>query len=197
MASLLATDTASARGAVADILGLALQTLGALGFGYGIAIYCDWRVALLVTGLLPLLVSGAVIQTRCVCACVCGGGGGRRHQNASVYVWEGGGRYRSASGCVCEGGGMHHWTAGLGSKCVSCAGHLVLGKTPCALPNTSRHFTAADLLLGQVWDASRAAQARHLQCVCACTVCPPQVHAGYVTRQGWVGGPGSSNNRRH
>lgn len=64
MASLLATDTASARGAVADILGLALQTLGALGFGYGIAIYCDWRVALLVTGLLPLLVSGAVIQTR-------------------------------------------------------------------------------------------------------------------------------------
>lgn len=66
MASLLATDTASARGAVADVLGLALQTLGALGFGYAIAIYCDWRVALLVTGLLPLLVSGGVIQTRCV-----------------------------------------------------------------------------------------------------------------------------------
>jgi hypothetical protein len=66
MASLLANDTASARGAVADILGLALQTLGALGFGYGIAIYCDWRVALLVTALLPLLVSGGIIQTRCV-----------------------------------------------------------------------------------------------------------------------------------
>lgn len=64
MASLLATDTASARGAVADLLGLALQTLGALGFGYAVAIYCDWRVALLVTGLLPVLVSGAVIQTR-------------------------------------------------------------------------------------------------------------------------------------
>ena len=64
MASLLATDAASARGAVADILGLVLQVLGALGFGYGIAIACDWRVALLVTGLLPLLVSGAVIQTR-------------------------------------------------------------------------------------------------------------------------------------
>lgn len=74
MASLLATDTASARGAVADILGLALQTLGALAFGYGIAIYCDWRVALLVTALLPLLVSGAVIQTRRAldCACYCG-----------------------------------------------------------------------------------------------------------------------------
>jgi hypothetical protein len=66
MASLLASDTASARGAVADILGLALQTLGALGFGYAIAIYCDWRMALLVTGLLPVLVSGAVIQTRYV-----------------------------------------------------------------------------------------------------------------------------------
>jgi hypothetical protein len=66
MASLLATDTASARGAVADLLGLALQTLGALGFGYAVAFYCDWHVALLVTGLLPVLVSGAVIQTRYV-----------------------------------------------------------------------------------------------------------------------------------
>lgn len=66
MASLLATDAACARGAVADILGLVLQMLGALCFGYAIAIVCDWRVALLVTGLLPLLVSGAIIQTRLV-----------------------------------------------------------------------------------------------------------------------------------
>lgn len=64
MTSLLAADAACARGAVADLLGLALQCLGALGFGYAIAIMCDWRVALLVTGLLPVLVSGAVIQTR-------------------------------------------------------------------------------------------------------------------------------------
>lgn len=64
MTSLLATDAAAARGAVADVMGLVLQTLGALGCGYAIAIVCDWRVALLVTGLLPLLVSGAVIQTR-------------------------------------------------------------------------------------------------------------------------------------
>jgi ATP-binding cassette subfamily B (MDR/TAP) protein 1 len=73
MTSLLAADAACARGAVADVMGVTLQCVGALGFGYAVAFMCDWRVALLVTALLPVLVSGGIIQTRYMLGTATGG----------------------------------------------------------------------------------------------------------------------------
>jgi ABC-type multidrug transport system fused ATPase/permease subunit len=51
---------------VGDLLGMVCQTLGSLALGFGVAFWSDWRMALVVTGTLPLLVVGAVIQTRLV-----------------------------------------------------------------------------------------------------------------------------------
>lgn len=61
---LLSQDAGCVRGAVGDLLGMLCQTLGSLALGFGVAFWSDWRMALVVTGTLPLLVVGAVIQTR-------------------------------------------------------------------------------------------------------------------------------------
>ena len=42
------------------MVGLLIQNLTTLAFGYFLALYFDWRMALVVTGILPLLVIAQV-----------------------------------------------------------------------------------------------------------------------------------------
>jgi hypothetical protein len=60
----LLSEVTSARGASGDLAGVLFQCGGTLAFGFGVAYFSDWRMALLVTGCLPFLISGAIIQTR-------------------------------------------------------------------------------------------------------------------------------------
>lgn len=46
----LASDATHVRGAVGDVAGLMLQSMTTFGLCYAIALYFDWRVALLITG---------------------------------------------------------------------------------------------------------------------------------------------------
>jgi ABC-type multidrug transport system fused ATPase/permease subunit len=55
------SDAAYVRGAVGDVIGLMLQNVMCLGFGYLIAFIFNWRMALVVTGILPLLISSSII----------------------------------------------------------------------------------------------------------------------------------------
>jgi len=64
LASHLASDATHVRGAVADVVGVVMQNLGTLGLGYGLALYFDWRVALLVTAALPLLASSSLLHVK-------------------------------------------------------------------------------------------------------------------------------------
>ena len=60
LASLLSTEATYVKGAVADVIGLLIQNLTTLTIGYFIALFFDWRMALVVTGILPLLVIAQV-----------------------------------------------------------------------------------------------------------------------------------------
>uniref|UniRef100_A0A7S0R4U3 ATP-binding cassette transporter n=1 Tax=Chlamydomonas leiostraca TaxID=1034604 RepID=A0A7S0R4U3_9CHLO len=62
LASALATDATYIRGAVGDSVGVALQNLATLAAGYLIAFIYDWRMALLITGCMPILITGAIAQ---------------------------------------------------------------------------------------------------------------------------------------
>jgi ATP-binding cassette subfamily B (MDR/TAP) protein 1 len=55
------SDAAYVRGAVGDTIGLMLQNVLCLAFGYLIAFIFNWRMALVVTGILPLLISSSII----------------------------------------------------------------------------------------------------------------------------------------
>jgi ABC-type multidrug transport system fused ATPase/permease subunit len=56
------SDASYVRGAVGDVVGLMLQNILCLAAGYVIAFIYEWRMALLVTGILPLLISSAIIH---------------------------------------------------------------------------------------------------------------------------------------
>jgi ABC-type multidrug transport system fused ATPase/permease subunit len=56
------SDASYVRGAVGDVVGLMLQNVLCLAAGYVIAFIYEWRMALLVTGILPLLISSAIIH---------------------------------------------------------------------------------------------------------------------------------------
>ena len=62
LSSLLSTEATYVKGAVADVIGLMLQNITTLAFGYLLALVYDWRMALLVTGILPLLVISELVQ---------------------------------------------------------------------------------------------------------------------------------------
>jgi len=64
LASALSSDASCVRGAVGDTMGLILQNLTTLACGYLIAFAYDWRMALLVTGVLPLLIVAMFIQMK-------------------------------------------------------------------------------------------------------------------------------------
>ncbi|KXZ43925.1 hypothetical protein GPECTOR_77g22 [Gonium pectorale] len=60
----LATDAAYVRGAVADVFGLAAQNVATLVLGYIVAFAYDWRMALLITGIMPFLVASSIIHLK-------------------------------------------------------------------------------------------------------------------------------------
>uniref|UniRef100_A0A7S0USK3 ATP-binding cassette transporter n=1 Tax=Polytomella parva TaxID=51329 RepID=A0A7S0USK3_9CHLO len=55
LVSLLSTDATYIKGAVIDVLGLSLQSFSTLTFGFILAFAYDWRMALVVGGLLPFM----------------------------------------------------------------------------------------------------------------------------------------------
>jgi len=61
LASMLAADASHVRGAVGDALGIMAQNFFCLAFGYLVAFIYEWRMALVVTGLLPFLLSANII----------------------------------------------------------------------------------------------------------------------------------------
>jgi ATP-binding cassette subfamily B (MDR/TAP) protein 1 len=64
LTSRLATDTLHVRGAVADVFGLVALNGCNLLFGFLIAFAYNWRMALLVTGLLPLVALAGFYQMK-------------------------------------------------------------------------------------------------------------------------------------
>ncbi len=64
LASLLSNDATHVRGAVADVAGLLVQNLTTLVLGYVLALVYDWRMALVVTGVLPLLVIAQSVEVK-------------------------------------------------------------------------------------------------------------------------------------
>eukprot|EP00198_Chlamydomonas_reinhardtii_P007814 XP_001697151.1 MDR-like ABC transporter [Chlamydomonas reinhardtii] len=60
----LATDAAHVRGAVGDVAGVAFQNISTLVLGYLIAFAYDWRMALLITGVFPLIIVSMVIHLK-------------------------------------------------------------------------------------------------------------------------------------
>ncbi|GFH13375.1 uncharacterized protein HaLaN_09249 [Haematococcus lacustris] len=62
----LGSDASYVRGAVGDTLGLMLQNVLCLAFGYVIALVYDWRMALVVTGALPFMIIGSIIYYRTI-----------------------------------------------------------------------------------------------------------------------------------
>ncbi|KAG2428637.1 hypothetical protein HXX76_011344 [Chlamydomonas incerta] len=60
----LATDATYVRGAVGDVFAVAFQNMSTLVLGYLVALGFDWRMALLITGIFPLLMLSMVIQLR-------------------------------------------------------------------------------------------------------------------------------------
>ena len=59
------------RGAVGDVIAVLIQNLICLAFGFLIAFVYNWRMALVVLGALPFMVSGSIIYYQTI------SGGGR------------------------------------------------------------------------------------------------------------------------
>ncbi|KAL6755759.1 MDR-like ABC transporter [Haematococcus lacustris] len=62
----LGSDANYVRGAVGDTLGLILQNVLCLAFGYVIAMVHDWCMALVMTGAIPFMVVGTIIYYRTI-----------------------------------------------------------------------------------------------------------------------------------
>lgn len=66
LTSKLATEAAHIRGAVGDTIGLMLQNMLCLAFGYAISFAFDWRMSLLITGALPFIIVGSIIYYKTI-----------------------------------------------------------------------------------------------------------------------------------
>mmetsp|Transcript_13373 Transcript_13373/g.23679 ORF Transcript_13373/g.23679 Transcript_13373/m.23679 type:complete len:1466 (-) Transcript_13373:839-5236(-) len=64
LTSLLSTDATYVRGAVADVVGLTIQNLATVVVGYILAFIYDYRMALLVTGILPFMVFAQSVEMK-------------------------------------------------------------------------------------------------------------------------------------
>jgi ATP-binding cassette subfamily B (MDR/TAP) protein 1 len=73
----LSADAACIRGACADVIGVALQQTGTVVCGYVVALYYDWRMALVVTASLPVITAAFALQTQFRLEAAGGGGGGK------------------------------------------------------------------------------------------------------------------------
>ena len=72
----LATDAALVKGAAGEALGSQIECFGAIACALGIAFSASWRLALVLMGVLPLLIIGALFEFRAVAMRGRGGGGG-------------------------------------------------------------------------------------------------------------------------
>ena len=64
------------RGAVGDVIAVLIQNLICLAFGFLIAFVYNWRMALVVLGALPFMVSGSIIYYQTISG---GGGASNSH----------------------------------------------------------------------------------------------------------------------
>lgn len=64
LTSRLATDAPAVRGAVADVLGIVVSNGSTMVFGYLIAFTNGWKMTLVVTAALPLLIFSSMIQMK-------------------------------------------------------------------------------------------------------------------------------------
>lgn len=64
LTSRLATDAPAVRGAVADVLGIVVSNGSTMVFGYLIAFTTGWKMTLVVTAALPLLIFSSMIQMK-------------------------------------------------------------------------------------------------------------------------------------
>lgn len=64
LTSRLATDAPAVRGAVADVLGIVVSNISTMVFGYIIAFTNGWKMTLVVTAALPLLVFSSIMQVK-------------------------------------------------------------------------------------------------------------------------------------
>lgn len=64
LSSRLATDTLHVRGAVGDVFGLVALNTANLVFGFLIAYAYNWRMALVVTALLPVVAIAGIYQMK-------------------------------------------------------------------------------------------------------------------------------------
>lgn len=62
LTSRLATDAPAVRGAVADVLGIVMSDVSTMVFGYIIAFLNGWKMTLIVTAALPLLVFSSFVH---------------------------------------------------------------------------------------------------------------------------------------
>ena len=60
----LSSDAPAVRGAVADVLGLVIQNVSTLVFGYTVAFINGWKMTLVVTAALPLLGFSSYMQMK-------------------------------------------------------------------------------------------------------------------------------------
>lgn len=64
LATHLSSDATHIRGAVGDVFGATMQNLATVAIGYALAFYYDWRMALLITGVAPLMVISGTIHIK-------------------------------------------------------------------------------------------------------------------------------------
>lgn len=86
LAGALAQDAAVLRGAVGDTFGVVTQNLSVMAVGYVIAFIYNWRMALLVTGLAPLVAVGGYFQMQLMMSL--GGSSDKLYSTANQAVAE-------------------------------------------------------------------------------------------------------------
>lgn len=64
LVSRLSSDAPAVRGAVADVLGVSVQNIATLVFGYVVAFTSGWKMTLVVTCVLPLLGFSSYMQMK-------------------------------------------------------------------------------------------------------------------------------------
>lgn len=64
LVSRLSTDAPAVRGAVADVMGIVVQNVATLVFGYVVAFTNGWKMTLVVTAALPLLAFSSYMQIK-------------------------------------------------------------------------------------------------------------------------------------
>lgn len=135
LVTVLSTDATYVRGAVVDVAGVLIQNVSCLAVGYAIAAVYDWRVALLVTAVVPLVAVGGYFNMQFVM--VRGG--------VCLYGVRGGVCLCGARGCVLVWGASHC------CACTGCRGiRRVFRVAGCARQHAAGGCTRVALVLPEL-----------------------------------------------